>query len=117
MVGDFELWNILSQRYNVVLLPGDAVWYRVHNEGEMQYAKDNTFQMFEYLITENNILNSINCPLTEMDRSSAIKKCQHKQSRYILRNLKSSGIMTALKLQKMSSLSILDVLIKALIKI
>jgi len=117
MVGDFEMWNILSQKYNVVLMPAGIVWYREHNEGEMQYARDNVFQMFEYLLTEYEVLNKDNCPLSEKDKIKAQKKCLRKQARYILRHLKSHGIKTAIELQKKSDLNFIQVFVKAFQKI
>ncbi len=113
MVGDFEMWQILSQKQNVVLMPHGIVWYRVHNEQEVQYAKDNPIQMFEYQIIEKEMLNSPDCPLSEKDKQTAIKKTERKQARYILRHLKSHGIKMALQLQKKSSLSKIEVLTKA----
>jgi len=117
MVGDFEMWNILSRKFQVVLLPSDIVWYREHNEGEMQHARDNSAQMFEYQITEEHLLKSPDCPLSKEHQKKALSKCRKKQARYILRHLKSHGLKTALKLQKMSSLSKFEVLQKAFSKI
>ncbi|HFC30536.1 MAG TPA: glycosyltransferase family 2 protein, partial [Oceanospirillales bacterium] len=102
MVGDFEMWQILSQKHKVVLMPGGIVWYREHEEGEMQFARENTYQMFEYLLTEKELLASSNCPLSKNEQQIAIKKAERKQARYILRYLKSHGLKTALALQKKS---------------
>lgn len=35
MAGDFEMWHRLSQKYKVVLMPHGIVWYRKHNEQEI----------------------------------------------------------------------------------
>jgi len=113
MVGDFEMWNILSRKHSVVLMPGGIVWYREHEEGEMQFAKDNIFQMFEYSLTHMEMVQHKDCPLSKKDKQTAIKKAERKQARYILRHLKSHGIKMALQLQKKSSLSKIEVLKKA----
>jgi hypothetical protein len=36
--GDFAMWNHLSQSFNVVLIQQGIVWYRKHEEQEMQKA-------------------------------------------------------------------------------
>ena len=37
MAGDFEMWHRLAQQYNVVLMPDGIVWYREHDEQEVNH--------------------------------------------------------------------------------
>jgi glycosyltransferase involved in cell wall biosynthesis len=113
MVGDFEMWNILSQKFKVVLMPHGIVWYREHDEGEMQFARDNSAQMFEYLLTEEILLKSENCPLSKAHQQKAVNKCLQKQARYILRHLKTHGFKIGNQLRKQAGMSWADVFKKA----
>ncbi len=113
MVGDFEMWHLLSEKYPVALMPSGIVWYREHDEGEMQHARDNVDQMFEYKIVAKGLLQRSSNPLEEKKRFLAIKKVEKEQSRYILRHYKSHGLTTGNKLLKMSGLNIFIVFIKA----
>ncbi len=113
MVGDFEMWNILSRKYNVLLMPAGIVWYREHQEGEMQFARENTFQMFEYRLTEFEMLNHSECPLPQREKSLALNRAKKNQARYILRHLKSHRIKTANQLRKMAKMNWNEVFLKA----
>lgn len=117
MVGDFEMWNKLSEKYSVALMPAGIVWYRTHNEGEMQFARDNIFQMFDYLLVEKDIIIRNSNPLNDDEKQYILKIIKRKQARYILRHLKSHGIKTALKLQKMTDMNIFEVFFKAFQKV
>ena len=114
MVGDFEMWHMLSLEYNVILMPAGIVWHRSHDEQEMNDA--NKFY-FDYQDIMFNALQNENCPLSEKDKQVAIKKAERKTARYILRHLKSHGVKTALQLQKKSDLSLIEVFINAFAKI
>ena len=116
-LGDFEMWNILSQKHNVVLMPAGIVWHRTHDEQQNQENKTKPEIPFKYIVLEYDLLKSNNCPLSEEDKLIAKNKCLRKQARYILRHLKSHGIKTALQLQKKSNLSKIQVLTKAFTRI
>jgi glycosyltransferase involved in cell wall biosynthesis len=103
MVGDFEMWNILSRNYNVLLMPAGIVWYREHNDSEMQFARDNAVQMFQYFLTEYEVLNSNACPLTQKEKQIAIRKILKKQARNILFYIRKKQFSTARMLYRMSN--------------
>jgi glycosyltransferase involved in cell wall biosynthesis len=113
MLGDFEMWQLLSEKYPVVLMPDGIVWYRVHEEGEMQYARDNSSQMFEYKLFEEKFLQRESIPLSVPYKKLVLKKCRREQARYILRHFKTHGINTGIKLLKMSNLNFFNLFIKA----
>jgi glycosyltransferase involved in cell wall biosynthesis len=114
MVGDFEMWHILSQNFKVVLMPAGIVWHRSHDGQEMN---DISKFYFDYRDVTFRFLQDSNCPLSEENKQTAIKKTEKKQARYILRHVKTHGIKTALKLQKMSKLSKIQIFTKAFQKI
>ena len=62
MVGDYEMWHRLAQKYNVVLMPHGIVWYREHNEQELNEVKKFTAQ---YEDISNKYLLDHNCPLNK----------------------------------------------------
>jgi glycosyltransferase involved in cell wall biosynthesis len=103
MVGDFELWHLLSQKYSVVLMPQGIVWYRIHDDGEMQFARDNSEQLFEYYLIEEQLLKNKQCPLSDTKTKEAIKECYRKQCRFMVSNLKSHGLKTFKKLKSKTS--------------
>ena len=116
MLGDFEMWQLLSEKYPVVLMPHGIVWYRVHVEGEMQYARDNASQMFEYKLLAESFLKRDSNPLNTLDKAFAIKKIKKEQSRFILRHYKSHGFKIGSKLIKMTNMNIFTLLINAFSK-
>lgn len=116
-LGDFEMWNLLSQKFDVILMPAGIVWHRSHDEQQMVDNATNPAVNLKYLVLEKEILNSPDCPLNERDKQVALNKCLRKQARYILRHLKSHGIKTALQLQKKSNLNLFQVFTKAFSKI
>ncbi len=116
-LGDFEMWNILSQKYNVVLMPAGIVWHRTHDDQQNTDNATNPAVNLKYYVLEYELLKSQACPISEKDKIKAQKKCLRKQARYILRHLKSHSIKTAIQLQKKSDLSFTEVFIKAFQKI
>lgn len=116
-LGDFEMWNILSKTQKVVLMPSGIVWHRTHDEQQNTDNATNPAVNLKYIILEKEILNSPDCPLSEKDKQTAIKKAKRKQARYILRHLKSHGMKMANKLRKQANISWVEVMKKAFIKI
>ena len=116
LLGDFEMWHILSQNNKVVLMPQGIVWHRSH-PNQLSNQLKLPLKYFNYLKTELEYLSSANCPLSESDKNRAIKECMKKQARYILRHYKSHGIKTGNQLLKMSNLNIFNLFIKAFSKV
>ncbi len=112
-LGDFELWNILSKKYNVVLMPHGIVWYRTHAEQQNTDNKTKPEVNLSYFILQKSLLLQPDCPLDKEKRLIAIRKTDNIIARYILRHLKSHGLNTANKLRKQSALSWTSLLIKA----
>jgi glycosyltransferase involved in cell wall biosynthesis len=60
--GDYEMWLVLSEKYNVVLMPHGVVWYRVHDEQVDFHRRTDPFLRFKYLLVTQKYLKE-NCPL------------------------------------------------------
>lgn len=116
-LGDFEMWNLLSQKFDVILMPAGIVWHRSHDDQQMVDNVTNPTVNLKYLVLEKEILNFSDCPLSNKDKQIAIKKVEKKQARYILRHLKSHGLKMANKLRKQAKISRVQVLKKAFQKI
>ncbi|ULQ56257.1 glycosyltransferase [Flavihumibacter rivuli] len=94
MVGDFEMWHRLGQRYPVLLMPHGMVWYRVHGEQEM-----NSFKNFEgaYDSIMVKYLTSNASPLSLKDRRDCINSIkrvlQRKMAKAIIKLDKNSYVV------------------------
>jgi glycosyltransferase involved in cell wall biosynthesis len=83
-LGDFEMWHILAARYPVVLMPHGIVWYREHEEQEMQNNRTDFTVPFKYLLCAEEMIDRPECPLSADDRKKALQKIHWNQARYIL---------------------------------
>lgn len=83
-LGDFEMWHMLSARFPVVLMPHGVVWYREHEEQEMQHNRTDLTVPFKYLQCSEEMIKSSGCPLPEEDRKRALQKIHWNMARYIL---------------------------------
>lgn len=83
-IGDYEMWHLLSARYPVVLMPQGVVWYREHEEQEMQHNRTDHTVPFKYLKCSEEMLKSSDCPLDPVEKKAALEKIYWNQSRYIL---------------------------------
>jgi glycosyltransferase involved in cell wall biosynthesis len=77
MVGDFEMWHRLALNYNVVLMPQGIVWYREHNNQEIN-SYGHFAAAYEKIIVQYLTCNE--CPLPE----KAIRKLLHGRHNSIL---------------------------------
>jgi len=75
MVGDFEMWHRLAQKYNVVLMPQGIVWYRKHSEQEMKNYFDFIYKYEEIKV---KYLRDNKCPLGEHTRTGILKTQKNK---------------------------------------
>ncbi|MBK9291147.1 MAG: glycosyltransferase family 2 protein [Bacteroidetes bacterium] len=104
-LGDFEMWHVLAARYPVVLMQQGIVWYRVHEEQEMQHNRTNLSIPFKYLMCAEEMLNKPECPLNESDRRKALDKVKWNQARYILGVGKNHSPKIMRELKKESGMS------------
>ena len=104
-LGDFEMWHILAATYPVVLMPHGIVWYREHEEQEMQGNRTDLTIPFKYLLCAKEMINRPDCPLSPEDREKALKKIHWNQARYILGVGRNHSRKTMRELQKQTSFS------------
>lgn len=109
MLGDFEMWHLLSQNYPVVLMPYGLVWYREHDDQEMALHRDNPMERFKYLILAKKLLRDDLCPLSNKDANKAIRNLEKIQARSIISAVKHHSAKKALELYRNSGLGILEV--------
>lgn len=103
-LGDFEMWHILSARYPVVIMQQGVVWYREHEEQEMQNNRTDFTIPFKYLTCAIEMLNKPECPLKEVDRQHAIDKVKWNQARYMLGVGKNHSLKIMKQLMKESGM-------------
>lgn len=109
-LGDFELWNLLSQKYAVVLLPQGIVWYREHDDQQMNDNRNDPYVPFKYLLLAEELLKHENCPLKNDQLKIALNKNQKQQAISILSAAKHHSIKKSLELKKASGLSVFQIL-------
>lgn len=78
-VGDSDMWYKLSLKYNLIKLPQDLYWARIHPAQELQTeTKNKQFQKIRKDLTYSYIMNK-DCPLSEEEKSE-IKKLLTKRN-------------------------------------
>jgi glycosyltransferase involved in cell wall biosynthesis len=87
MIGDFELWLKLSQKYNVLLMPMGIVWSRQHEEQESRHIREDSKVVFGYSVTEMELLKAAECPLEPSEKELVIRRIVRSQARSALRSL------------------------------
>lgn len=112
MLGDFEMWHLLSREYPVVLMPQGIVWYRKHEEQEMELHRKDPLVPFKYIMMSSKLLQHPDCPLDHTEIGQALENNKKKQARAILSAAKHHSISKALELFKASELSPFDVFFK-----
>ncbi|WP_159022670.1 glycosyltransferase family A protein [Formosa sp. L2A11] len=110
MLGDFEMWHVLSQKFPVVLMPQGIVWYREHDEQEMSLHRSDPMQPFRYKLLAEDLLKSNNCPLSASDKMQALKIVKSQQASAILSAGKHYNIKKGLELKNASDLNFLEII-------
>lgn len=112
LLGDFEMWHILSQENDVVLMPHGIVWHRTHTQ-QLSGQLKNPQKYFNYLILEREYIENEKCPLSIQEKAIVLKKTEKKQARYILHFLKAKGVKTGNQLRKQAEMSWIEIFKKA----
>lgn len=110
MLGDFEMWHILSQKNQVVLMPQGVVWYREHDEQEMADHRSDPMHPFKYILLSESLLKDDACPLTDYEKKKALKKVDKTKARAILSASKHHSIKKAMEMKKESQLNMFQIL-------
>jgi glycosyltransferase involved in cell wall biosynthesis len=106
-LGDFEMWHILANNSPVVLMPHGIVWYREHEEQEMQNNRTDFTIPFKYVKCAEEMLKRDDCALNESDRKKALDKVYWNQARYILGIGKNHSVKVMKELKSETNFSYL----------
>jgi len=83
-LGDFEMWHILSEKFPVLLMPHGVVWYREHDDQQMNDNRTDPFVPFKYLLLSREYLLRDICPLDTNQVKKSLKKVEYKIARSVL---------------------------------
>jgi glycosyltransferase involved in cell wall biosynthesis len=83
MVGDYEMWLRLAQKYPVLLMPDGIVWYREHADQELVYVKN-----YSHIYQKIKIfyLTHPQCPLTQEE----VRKVFSSENKKLIKQLLKS---------------------------
>ena len=111
-IGDFELWHIISLKYPVLLMPHShgMVWYREHDDQQMNDNRTDPFVPFKYLLLSNSFLNKSDCPLDDKDKTRALQKNKKRIARSVLKSFVKHSIKKGTQMKKASGLNALDLI-------
>lgn len=115
-LGDFEMWHILANNFPVVLISQGVVWYRVHEEQEMQNNRTDATIPFKYLKCSEEMINHADCPLTADEKEKALNKIKWNQARYILGVGKNISLKTMHVLKKESGMGYSEIIKRVMSK-
>ena len=110
LLGDFEMWHMLSQKFPVVLMPHGIVWYRTHANQESNKLKGDPLKPFQYLLLIDDFLNSNECPLSEVERLKALILNKKKKSSAIISAVKHHSIAKAVEMKRANNMSLTEII-------
>ena len=108
-VGDFEMWHKLSMKYNVVLMPIGMVWYREHDEQQMNENRTDPFIPFKYVLLTKSIISDADCPLDQSDKDKVLNQVEMEEARSIMSAIKHHSLKKGKQLMKESDMSVKDI--------
>jgi len=101
-LGDFELWNILALKFNVVVLPQGMVWYREHDQQQMNENRQDLTVNFKYLIaTINHFKYNEEIPLSKELKKKVLVSHHFSAISSIMKCLLKLKFRTSFKLLRM----------------
>ena len=87
-VGDSEIWLALSQKYDLVRMPNDLIWYRIHADQESKREIMDPMKAIRRFKILESALEHPQCPLPEYEKRSALRNYKNVSVRQIiLRNI------------------------------
>lgn len=113
-LGDFEMWHILAAKFPLVLMQQGVVWYRVHEEQEMQHNRTDFTIPFKYVMCAEEMLLRDDCPLSDIEKEKALKKVKWNQARYILGVGKNHSLKIMHQLKKESRMGYAEIIRRVL---
>ena len=108
-VSDFDLWLRMAAKYPVIELPRDLVFWREHEEQEINIAPEFYTEFNLEILNEN--FSSVNCPLSAEQQKIIIDKIRKQTARGLLKALIKKGKLASfLKIRKKYSLNFEDII-------
>lgn len=104
-IGDTELWYKLAMQYPVLKMVPGLIYWRQHEEQQIKMEKKdiNVIKLrFQHTM---NTLKEVDLPLTENQKSVALKKVNRRFSRNILYLIKKGNFKVANKIRKACNLT------------
>ena len=109
-VGDFELWQTISQNEDCLIIPAAPVFWRQHDNQESSMNRTNPIVPLRYLILSRYFLSQKETPLTEITRNNALIINQRRIARSILRLASTFQFSTMNKMRKEAELTWLQII-------
>ncbi len=108
-LGDFEQWHLLSQKFHVVLMPHGIVWYREHDDQQMNANRTDPYVPFKYILLAEELIASEGCPLRDDDKKKALLDLKYKKCRAIFSAGKHHSIKKSMEMKKESQLNLFQI--------
>lgn len=105
--GDTQMWLRIAEKYPVVKMMSDLIWWRIHPEQEYRIGqKSLSYSLMNFHIAID-ALTSPFCPLPDAERGKAICLAKYGQARLIWRlGLREHSLHSAVKVYRDSGLSL-----------
>ena len=100
MVGDFELWHLLTNQFDLVLIPNTQAWYRKHDDQEMTHHAQDPIWGFRYLLISHQQLSDSMNPIAKDKRQEHLRLIERKMGQAIVVAIKKHGIHKAAEMRK-----------------
>lgn len=107
-IGDFELWLRLAARFDVVTMPCDLVWDRIHHDQQQNMESTATKDAMRFEVAHRAI-ESDDCPLPPAERLRAIQcLCDHRSRSFWTLLMRPRGLRNARRYQTQARLPFVD---------
>ena len=107
-IGDTEMWLTLAQQFSVVCMPLDLIWWRQHEQQQVQEGMGNSFYEKQTLKMHTAFLMDDKCPLQKKDAAIALRNQRNIYTRKSIRFFLQFRFARGIKLIKNNSLRITD---------
>ena len=91
MIGDFEMWHIISRSHPIVAIPYTLSFYRRHGDSETATWQSDPTWPLRYTKMSIDQLNAEFCPLPTAEKEAALRRFERIAARSILLALKNHG--------------------------
>jgi glycosyltransferase involved in cell wall biosynthesis len=85
-VGDHELWLRLARKHDLVTMPRDLTWARVHGQQEQKYDDEAQKADLHFQVQKESLLHP-DCPLSREEAQCAIERLRQRQALNFWRTL------------------------------